>query len=338
MLTRFIFFQNKLSKKIILKNLLKTRKIFLKLKKDYKDEKIPLLKSFEKSYKLSYSKKLINNIKKNKNVILVGMGGSILGAKALYYFLKRKIKKNFFFYDNLSEQNVYELNSKKIEESAYIFISKSGNTIETIANINLIFQNKKKNKNKIFITENKISPIMQIANKLKAEIIEHKNFIGGRYSVMSEVGMLPAELMGLNINKFKNLNFLINNKNFVNRLIHNVSNLYDLTKKNYLNLAILSYDQELNELGYWYQQLIAESLGKKGKGFMPIISKMPKDHHSMLQLYLDGPKKVFFTIFSSSHKKKYKMSNSLLPEAVKYMAKKKVETILDAQKNAMQKA
>ena len=60
------------------------------------------------------------------------------------------------------------------------------------------------------------------AKKLKIEVIEHKNFIGGRYSVLSEVGMLPAELMGLNEKKFKNFNKLIKNKNFVNSLIENV--------------------------------------------------------------------------------------------------------------------
>ena len=85
--------------------------------------------------------------------------------------------------------------------------------------MNLIIQNQKTNSLKIFITEKTNNAITQIANKLKAEIIEHKNFIGGRYSVMSEVGMLPAELMNLKVKKFKNLNYLINNKNFVNRLI-----------------------------------------------------------------------------------------------------------------------
>jgi len=265
------------------------------------------------------------------------MGGSILGAKALYSFLKRKIKKKFFFLDNLSEKNILELNSKKFIKPAYIFISKSGNTIETVTNMNLIIRNKKNN-TKIFITEKKNNAITEIANKLKAEIIEHKNFIGGRYSVMSEAGMLPAELMNLNVKKFKNFNYLINNKNFVNRLISNVSCLYDLSKKNILNSIILNYDSDMSDLGYWYQQLIAESLGKKGKGFIPMVSIMPKDHHSLLQLYLDGPKNNFFTIFASRHQKKYRLSNYLIPKSIKYIAKKKLETILYAQRKAMENA
>ena len=184
MLIKTILFKNNLIKKINSKNFFKTKEKFLELKKDYKMKKIPLLTSFEKNYKFDYSKKLVRFLKKRENIILVGMGGSILGAKALYSFLKRKIKKNFFFQDNLSERNILELNSKKFNKPAYIFISKSGNTIETFANMNLIIQSNKKNDIKIFITEKKNNAITKIVNKLKAEIIEHKNFIGGRYSVM----------------------------------------------------------------------------------------------------------------------------------------------------------
>ena len=338
MLVKTIFFTNNLIKKLKSRNILKTKKKFLELIKDYKNGKIPLLASFEKDYKPDYSNKLIRILRKKKNIILVGMGGSILGVKALYSFLRKNIKKNFFFQDNLSERNIMELNSKKFYKPAYIFISKSGNTIETIANLNLIIQDKKNNNTKIFITEKKNNAINIIASKLKAEIIEHKNFIGGRYSVMSEVGMLPAELMNLNVKKFKNLNNLIKNKNFVNQLISNVSCLYDLSKKKIFNSIILNYDPDMNDLGYWYQQLVAESLGKKGRGFIPMISTMPKDHHSMLQLYLDGPKTNFFTIFASKHQKKYRLSNYLIPKSIKYIAKKNLETVLDAQRKAIENA
>jgi len=119
MLIKTILFKNNLIKKIKSKNILKTKEKFWELKKDYKEKKIPLLASFEKNYKLSYSKKLVKVLRKKKNIILVGMGGSILGAKALYLFLKRKIKKKFFFLDNLSEKNILELNQfeKRIQNN-----------------------------------------------------------------------------------------------------------------------------------------------------------------------------------------------------------------------------
>ena len=338
MLVKTIFFKNNLIKKIKSKNIYKTKKKFLSLIKDYKDNKIPLLASYEKNYKPNYSTKLIGILRKKKNIILVGMGGSILGAKAIYSFLRQNIKKNFFFCDDLNERSILEFNSKKFNKSAYIFISKSGNTLETVTNLNLIIQNKKNNNTRIFITEKKNNALNMIASKLKAEIIEHKNFIGGRYSVMSEVGMLPAELMNLNVKKFKNLNNLIKNKNFVNQLISNVSCLYNLSKKKIFNSIILNYDPDINDLGYWYQQLVAESLGKKGRGFMPMISTVPKDNHSLLQLYLDGPKNNFFTIFASKHQKKCELSNYLIPKPMKYIAKKNLESILNAQRKALENA
>jgi len=338
MLTKNIFLKNNFKKNSNFKNISTTKKFFLKLKKDYEENKIPLLKSFTKKYQLGYSKKIIKNLSKEKNIILVGMGGSILGAKAIYSFLKPKIKKNFLFQDNLSERSNIELNLRKIKNTAYIFISKSGNTIETVANINLILQNNKKINNKIFITENKKNAISEISESLKTEIIEHKNFIGGRYSVMSEVGMLPAELMGLNIKKFKNLNHLIKNKNFVQNLVENVNSLYNFYREAKTNLIILNYDQDMTDLSYWYQQLIAESLGKHGKGFLPLVSTVPKDNHSLLQLYLDGPRNNFFTIFQSKHVKKTELKKFYLPKSLKYLTNKSIENILDAKTIATEKA
>ena len=151
-----INFKNNLIKNINSKKIFKTRDLFFSLKKDYTRSKIPLLSSFEKNYKFSYSRKLIKKLKKSKIYILVGMGGSILGAKAIYSFLKKKIKKKFFFQDNLSEKNILELNTRSSNKPTYIFISKSGNTVETIANLNLIIQKEKMNNKKIFVTEKKI--------------------------------------------------------------------------------------------------------------------------------------------------------------------------------------
>lgn len=187
---------------------------------------IPLLKSLSKDYQLSYSKKLVSSLKKFKKINLIGMGGSILGTQAIYDFLKDKITKKINFFDNLQSR---EFNTNK-EKNINIIVSKSGNTLETITNHNLISLKEKKNKN-LFITETKDSFLTQLANKLKAEIIEHKNFIGGRYSVLSEVGMLPAELMGLKEKRFKNFNNLIKNKNFSKLLINNIVAINQLILK-----------------------------------------------------------------------------------------------------------
>ena len=92
----------------------------------------------------------------------------------------------------------------------------------------------------------------------------------------------------------------------------------------------------MNNFLKWYQQLSAESLGKKGKGFFPIISTMPKDNHSLLQLYLDGPKNNFFSFFSSREKSSFKFNKNFLINELKHINKKNVDQLLQAQKKATQ--
>ena len=255
------------------------------------------------------------------------MGGSTLGAQAIYDFLKPKIKKNFEFIDNLQP-----IRKKKDNKNYTNFIiSKSGNTIETIANSNILIKKKDKN---IFITENKNNYLYLLAQKLKAEIIHHNNYIGGRYSVLSEVGMLPAEFMGLKTNNFKQLNNLIKNKNYLNCLISNVGSIIKFIKNKKYNSIIINYDENSETLFKWYQQLVAESLGKKNQGILPIISNMPKDNHSVMQLYLDGFKNNFFTFFYVHEKNSYKINNNLVMNSQKFLKNKNFSQIIYSQKKA----
>jgi len=173
-----------------------------------------------------------------------------------------------------------------------------------------------------------------LAEKLKAEIIHHNNFIGGRYSVLSEVGMLPAELMGLKSNKFKQFNALIKNKNFINALVSNVGSTLYFIKKKKFNSIIINYDNKAENLFKWYQQLIAESLGKKKKGLLPVVSNMPKDNHSVMQLYLDGFQNNFFTFFYTHEKKSEKINNNYILSSQNYLKNKDLSKITFAQKKA----
>ena len=215
-----------------------------------------------------------------------------------------------------------------------MIISKSGNTLETIANANTLIKVREKN---IIITENKDSYLTNLASKLKAEIFEHKNYVGGRYSVLSEVGMLPAELMDLNANKFKQFNNLIKNKTFVSNLVNNVAATLNLIKGGKYTSIILNYDEQSENLFKWYQQLIAESLGKKSKGLLPMISSMPKDNHSLMQLYLDGPKKSFYTFFSVLDNKIIKINNNNILTSHKYLRNQSIEKIKQSQMLATEK-
>ena len=321
-----------LTKNISFKNF-KLKKNNNKIKKDLYDilkKKNSILESLCPSYKNSFNKKIISKFKKYHKINVIGMGGSILGTESIYNFLKYKIKRNFYFNDNLQSK----INDHKKIKCLNLIVSKSGNTLETISNSNLLIKSKDEN---IFITENKKSYLYLLAKKLKAEIVHHNNFIGGRYSVLSEVGMLPAELMGLNISKFKQLNNMIKNKIFINQLVTNVNNTLYFIKKKKFNSIILNYDDSSENLFKWYQQLIAESLGKKGKGILPIISLMPKDNHSLMQLYLDGTKNNFFTFFHVRDKNSIKINKNKILPSHNYLMNKTLGKIVLAQKLATEK-
>ena len=305
-----------------------------KLNKNIKKKLITLLneenfviKSLKKEYKNNFNKKTISKFKNFINYRVIGMGGSSLGTQAIYDFLEHKIKKKFEFLDNLKSH------TKKNKKKRYLnlIISKSGNTTETIVNTNIFVQ--KKNKN-IFITENKKNYLHILAEKFKSEIIHHNNFIGGRYSVLSEVGMLPAELMDLDSRKFKQLNNLIKNKNYLNSLVNNVDQILYFAKRKKFNSIIINYDEKSSNLFNWYQQLVAESLGKKGLGILPIVSNMPKDNHSVMQLYLDGFKNNFFTFFYVKEKNSLKINNSQILQMQSYLKNKDIDHIVYAQKQA----
>ena len=291
------------------------------------NKKNPVIESLRKNYKNSYDKKLLSKYKKIINFRVIGMGGSILGTQAIYDFLGHKTKKKFEFINNLDSS----LKNKTKKKYLNLIVSKSGNTIETIANVNLYV---KKNEQNIFITENKKSYLFLLANKLKSEIVHHNNYIGGRYSVLSEVGMLPAELMGLSANNFKNYNNLIKNKYFLKNLVSNVCSTLYLVKNKKFNSIIINYDEKSNNLFNWYQQLIAESLGKKSKGILPIVSSMPKDNHSVMQLFLDGFKNNFFTLFYVRENKSFKINNQKILSSHSYLKNKNLDKIIYAQKKA----
>ena len=308
----------------IKKNKKKIKYRFLKSLNFYKNHK--LIKSFSNDYSYDFSQHQIKKFKKFNNYNLVGMGGSSLGTKAIYNFLKPKIKKSFTFIDNLNSRRQYQSKEKRLN----IIISKSGNTLETISNYSVI----KKQKNNLFICENSNNYVRSLARKLNYQIINHKNYIGGRYSVLSEVGMLPAIFMGLKPEKFKNFNNLIKNKNFINSLLDSVvSTIYFLSKKKY-NSVILNYDELSHDLFAWYQQLVAEILGKNSKGILPMVSSMPKDNHSLMQLYLDGPKNCFFTFFDVNDHSNQKVKNSQLLNSFNYLKNKNLYQIKSAQKKA----
>ena len=296
------------------------------------ESNIHLFNSFLPKSNYNFNLKNIGNLKKFQTIIIIGMGGSILGTKAIYSFLKHKIKKEFIFVDNLDQEFLSEIKKQhKLLKALFLIVSKSGNTSETIINSSY-FKFFLKKTNTIIVSENKNNILSNFAKSKGFSFVKHNPFIGGRYSVFSEVGMLPAYLMGLRSKNFKkNLPKFLNNRKV---LANSIKQLSKLNIKKSKVLILFNYVPELNDLMFWCQQLMAESLGKNKKGFIPVISNAPKDHHSLLQLYLDGPQDKIFYVFSSKAKKNLKLNSSFLGEKARYLNKKNYQDIKLSQKNA----
>ena len=185
-----------------------------------------LFKTFFSKSKYNFNSKKVKNFKKFKTIIIIGMGGSILGSKAIYSFLKHKIEKKFIFIDNLDQGYLWKIKKENnLNRSLFLIISKSGNTTETITNSSFFRSFLKKN-NSIVISEDKDNALRNFAKKKDIYFVRHHPNIGGRYSVFSDAGMLPVYFMDLKPERFKkNIPNLIKNKKFLSNNIKKISHI-----------------------------------------------------------------------------------------------------------------
>ncbi len=229
------------------------------------------------------------------SVVLVGVGGSSLGVKALYDMLN--LQKELIFLDNLDPYSI-EQNSTKINPNRSIFIisSKSGTTIETISIYKYILEkfNIKNYENFIFITDPN-SPLESYAKEIGAIIFNIPKNVGGRFSVLSAIGLVPLGLCGADIkdllagaNSAKE-QYLDNGDDGVLQKAYHYAT-HSSAKIN----VLFSYSDRLTSFNEWYVQLWAESLGKKRGykrvGLTPVGLVGSKDQHSFLQLIMEGVK------------------------------------------------
>ena len=229
------------------------------------------------------------------SVVLVGVGGSSLGVKALYDMLN--LQKELIFLDNLDPYSI-EQNSTKINPNRSIFIisSKSGTTIETISIYKYILEkfNIKSYENFIFITDPN-SPLESYAKEIGAIIFNIPKNVGGRFSVLSAIGLVPLGLCGADIkdlltgaNSAKE-QYLDNGDDGVLQKAYHYAT-HSSAKIN----VLFSYSDRLTSFNEWYVQLWAESLGKKRGykrvGLTPVGLVGSKDQHSFLQLIMEGVK------------------------------------------------
>ena len=242
------------------------------------------------------------------HLIIIGMGGAILNPMAITAFCEKQKEDSIkITYQYTIEPNKFQELEKDLDynKTAFIVISKSGETIETLTLFTLWLEKYKNGNVKnlkdhfYFITGKNNNTLRKTAKELNCVIFNHDD-INGRYSTFSNVGLLPAIIAGINVKDFCD-GARSTLHTFLSDGIHSsaaiggkfLANMHSQKKS---ISVIVSYIYKMQSLLQWQAQILAESSGKKGKGITPIIAMAPIDHHSQLQLYLDGPKDKFFTL------------------------------------------
>ena len=299
----------------------KTNDILFKFRNDIKSNKIPIFSLINSDEDIE---EIIRNAKyftsnKLTDFILIGTGGSSLGAEALIQAnLNNPTNKkiNFHILNTLDSNSVSKvLDTINPKTSKFLAISKSGKTTETVALllvvINWLSSNSIKIENAGMVMcediNNHANDLMKIVNQYGLKVIEHEN-IGGRFSVLSSTGLLPAAIMGIDPYSIRNaarrsLRNIFENTSFIlsSSVFSRVNNMGGK-----LN-CIIHYGDALASFVSWYKQLWNESLGKASKGSFLITGKGSIDQHSQLQMWLDGPNIANYTFIKVEKSEGYKI-------------------------------
>ena len=274
--------------------------------------------------------KILCNNWKNRNVVILGIGGSSLGGQAICDFATRysklisipKVTKltesenntnkdtNIYFFDNIDIDYFDKI--LDIENPFVIVISKSGETTETLMQLEFIIDIVK-SKNFLIITENKDSSLLKIAKCYKMHVLEHDKNIGGRFSIFSNVGLIPAILSGIDPVAFRE-NALKSFSELKSDIATASAINYTLQNSGFNISPFMLYSDRLQKFGDWFTQLWSESLGKEGYGSTPITMLGTTFQHSILQLFLSGPNDKYFTVISENKHKQ--SSKSLLGDVI----------------------
>lgn len=250
------------------------------------------------------------------DVVLLGTGGASLGGQTVcaladYGYGPRPGAPKIWFMDKVDPESFSALMDRlDLEKTGFLVVSKSGATAETIFQflttigiVRAALGVRKFARHFTIITEPGGSPLRELAKKFEMPVLDHDPKLGGRYSVLSLTGMLPAMIAGLDPTAVregaesvvKSLLRASEAKDFSPAV--GAAICVGLARHRGISITVLMpYVDRLAHFGQWYRQLWAESLGKGGNGTTPVRAMGPLDQHSQLQLYLDGPRDKMFTI------------------------------------------
>jgi len=287
--------------------------------------------------------KLAKEIESNSNALLViGIGGSYLGARAGIEFMQKKSKVEILFaginfdYSDLSQKLDY-LKNKDVTVNV---VSKSGTTVEILATLNIVerfMKNKYKNEYKsrmIYTTDKNNGYLRQKANSEGIETLSVPEFMGGRYSVLSAVGLLPFACAGINIKKILEGALAAQTEFSAQNIKDNIAYQYAcyrfmVSKKYNRKIEMFAlFNQQLASFGAWLQQLFAESEGKNGKGMFVCSQTFSTDLHSVGQFLQQGSPifaETFITL--KTEQKDGLLTNIPLDSPIKFLDGKSFNTL-----------
>ncbi len=248
-----------------------------------------------------------------KYCVVLGIGGSALGTSAVFHALGNIFRNNFFVVDNIDPDTFADiLNNIELSETFFIIISKSGSTAETISQFLIIRNMLIKNFGEIgyknrcaIITDPKKGVLREVANNEGLLSFNIPSNVGGRYSVLSPVGLFPLAIAGIDIDLLLEgalyMTHNLEEKNIFKNRAYLIGAINYLFMKKGKNISVLMpYSSKLYRFADWFRQLWAESLGKEGKGSTPVQALGTTDQHSQSQLYMEGPKDKLITFIKIS--------------------------------------
>lgn len=306
------------------KAMVRILKAMTRLQEDYATKRLALLQLPSEKSDLADIRAFAARISKNaKDIVLLGTGGSALGGQTVAQLagygvpgLARRDGLRLHFMDNLDPQTFAEvLSSLPMKTTCFIAISKSGGTGETlmqtcaaIAALQKAGLEKKIASHIFGLSEpekpGKINALRALLRPYGVSFLEHHTGVGGRYSVLTNVGLLPAAILGLDIAKIRAgagvaLKNALAGKNLAKNSVALGAALNLAAMNARKNITVMmGYGDRFERMARWWVQLWAESLGKDGKGSQPVAALGPVDQHSQQQLYLAGPKDKLFTVIT----------------------------------------
>ena len=281
----------------------------------------------------------------SSDVVVLGLGGSSLGAQALLGACRQTHEPRFHFPENLDGDTMARLLSKVDWWSATILmISKSGGTTETMAQILVLLDYLKQTgqltrclpRMRIVAAPGE-SPLRRLAAQHDIETLDHDPNLSGRFSMLSTVGLLPAALADIDIAEVRRgaAEVLAAARTEPDAApVRGAAAMVAAMSAGLAGHVLFSYADRLERLGAWHRQLWAESIGKSGIGLLPTAATGPVDQHSQLQLWLDGPGNLLFTVAGTGSLG----TGPTIPETddpdLAYLGGRKLGDVVDAQRRA----